>query len=108
MTEGSGILVIESPSGATCQACTEVEMEAGKEQQNFLLRRNSAYFPRLYQLEKLQGQDLTAQPEVLLRPPCINNSTTIFMLHKSQAILCKVYESMLFLFSVCSHCHDQF
>lgn len=106
MTEGSGTLVIESPSGAICQACTEVGMEAGDEQQHSLLRRKQRLLPEALLTRKLQGQDLTAQPEVPLRPPSINNSTAIFMLHKSQAILCKV--SMLFLFSVCSHCHSQF
>lgn len=86
------------PSGATSQACTEVGMEPGKEQQHSLLRKNQHLLPEALSTRKLQGQVLTPQPTVLLGPACINNNTISFVLHKSQATLCKVYESMFFFF----------
>lgn len=74
-----------------------------------LLGRKQHLLPEALLTSKLQGQALTAQPAVLLGPPCIKNNIISFILHNSQAILCKVYDLVLFLFSeVCSHCHDQF
>lgn len=90
--------MIQFPSGATCQACTEVGMEAGEKQHHSLLRRKQRLLPEALSTRKLQGQDLTAQPEVLLGPPCINDSTISFMFHKPQAILGKVYMSQCYVY----------
>lgn len=69
-----------------------------------LLRRKQHQLSKALLTGKLQGQALPAQPAVFLGPPCIKNYIIGFMLHNSQAVLCKEYDSMLFLFSeVCSH-----